>query len=248
MSQQPASVMPFLDHLRELRRRVAWVAGALVVGAVAAFAAYDLYIPLLLEPFGQDLFALGVEEAFVMKLRLAGYGGVILALPMGAYQTLAFILPALESAQRRWLAGLVVGGFGLGLGGAAMAYFQVLPWSIGFLGDPAFLPEQVRNWLSFERAVNFACQLVLAFGLLFQLPIVMLMLLRLGIVHRGHLLAGWRYVVVVLYLAAAILTPPDIPSQLALGTPLIFLYFGTILLAKVLHLGDPPDEGPEATT
>lgn len=233
--------MPFFEHVRELRRRLIISVIGLAVGFVIAFAVYDYYIQILIEPFDERLYATRIEQAFLMKIKISAYVGIIFSFPIHIYNIVAFILPALTRKERKYMIGLLSGSFVLLVIGGYLGYFQILPLSLKFLKSDALIPANVDTWLSFQDSLLFIFQLMLAFVALFQLPLVLLFLMAMNIVRRAQLFRSGRYVIVAIFITAALLTPPDVVSQIGLGLPLIVLYYVTILIAKIFRFGEPDE-------
>jgi sec-independent protein translocase protein TatC len=235
--------MPFLEHLRELRQRLIVSAYAMALGFLVGYALYHHYIGFLIRPFGEQLYIHQIEQGFTLRIRSGIMAGLILSFPVHIYNVLAFIMPALEARERRAIKWLLGGSFCLIMMGGYIGYFQILPLSIKFLKGPDFVPAEVVTQLHFQESLGFVFQIMLAFIALFQLPLVLLILMALGLVKRRWLLRASRYVLVVIFILSAVLTPPDVASQIGLAVPLIILYFLTMLVAKLFKLGeDDPDE------
>ena len=233
--------MPFLHHVMELRKRLIVSIVALVIATIFGFFYYDSYVSTLIQPFGERLYISQIEQGFTTKIRVSLYIGLIISFPIHLYNIIAFILPALTSGERRVLLSFLVGSFILLIGGAVWAYSQVLPMSIQFLKGTSFYPSNVDIWLDYKSSLSFVFQLLLSFLVLFQVPLILLLLLKMGIVKRSWLQRSIRYLIILVFVISAILTPPDIISQLALSIPLIFLLFLTMVFAKVFNLGDSKD-------
>lgn len=238
--------MHILDHVRELRRRVIFSLIALAIGAAVAFVFADAIVALFtvqFENMAQEssldarLFVGNVTEGFVIRLKLALIAGAVLALPAILYNILAFIFPGLKRKERRATLIALIVSFVLAVGGFYYAYTQILPISIEFLTGSDFIPERVGVLLNYASNVDFVLQLLLIAVLLFQLPVVMVMLMRLGVLTRKAALRASRYVIIGILLLSAILTPPDVISQVFLGVPLVGLYFLAILVARIFRFG-----------
>ncbi len=227
--------MPFVEHLRELRTRILRSLVGVIVGAIIGYIFYDSYVHLLTEPFGQTLKMRVVVEGFLMQIKIAFYAGIILSFPLHVYNVTAFVLPALVAKERRVLAVFLCGSLVLGLIGIYMAYFQILPYSVQFLKQ--YQPPGTEYELFFRDNIQLVCQLVIAFIVLFQIPLVMLLLMWFNVVTPATFMRIGRYFIILIFILSAILTPPDIISQIGLAIPLIILYYLAILLAKLFHLG-----------
>lgn len=232
---------PLIAHLIELKTRLirALLAWALATGLCYYFAEdiYRFLIAPLAEAFGPDsgrrLIATGLTETFVSYLRIAMVGGFALGFPMIAAQVYLFVAPGLYKNERRVLAPYLVAAPLLFLAGAAVAYYFVMPKAWQFFvsfeipaGEGA-LPLVVEAKVS--EYLSLVLHIVLAFGLSFQLPVLLLLLIRVGLMRVATLKRGRRYAVVILLTIAAFITPPDILSQLLLFIPLYALYELAIL-------------------
>lgn len=233
--------MPFLEHFRELRYRLKVSLAALLVGGVIGYLAFDTYSAWFTRPLGdQPLYVRGIADAFNMKMQLALYVGLALSAPVHVYNVVAFILPALTGRERRWLWLVLGAAVPLGLLGGSFGYFYVVPTAVRFLLSPELMPKGVQVWLDYKDNYLYALRLSLGFAVLFQFPILLETMLAMGLVTRQTLLNYGRLVVVLIFVAAAIFAPPDAWSMVALALPLIALYYLSILVAKVFHLGDTP--------
>jgi len=246
VNERDQKYMSLVAHLVELRKRLIVSVIAIAAGFAVAFGLYHLVVPFLTEPFlalqlksplSQPLFVNNVTEGFVVRVKIALIGGVILAFPVILYNAVRFVFPGLEKGERRTIAMTLAAAFLLAAGGFYYSYFQMIPLSLRFLTSAGFLPQHVGILLSFRGNISFVLQLLLVTLVLFQLPVLLIVLLRLGVVKRRTALKASRYVVVGAVVLSAILTPPDVVSQIALALPLIVLYFITLLVARVFRLG-----------
>jgi sec-independent protein translocase protein TatC len=232
--------MPILEHLRELRDRLVRALVALVLGCVAGLAVSTRMFEFLARPMRDALEATGkgtlavtaATEGFFVQLKVAVFTGFLLALPVIAYQAWQFIAPALYDQERKHVAPLVAASTTLFLLGAAFAYEVVFRF-----GFPVFLemnPDGVQAMLSIESYLSFATTLLVAFGTSFQLPVVIYFLSRVGLVNHRDLVKGFRYAIVIIFVIAAILTPPDVLSQFMMAIPLLVLYAIGIAVSYVV--------------
>lgn len=245
MADPVADKTPLLTHLVELKRRViratlVWLAAVIL----CYFHATDIY-QFLLRPlvlaFPSDsahkLIATSLTETFVTYLRLAIYGGFFIAFPYIATELYLFLAPGLYKRERKALLPYLIAAPILFLSGAAMAYYLVMPkaWRffVSFEIPDASLPLVVEAKVS--EYLGLVMQLVLAFGLAFQLPVLLTMLVRVGLMSTDTLVRGRRYAVVILLTVAAFITPPDILSQVLLFIPLYALYEISILAARAIE-------------
>lgn len=230
MNEIDESRAPLLDHLIELRRRLLWSVAALVVCFCACLYFARPIFAFLVQPLlaaGQGrLIYTNVFEAFFAEIKVAFFAGLMLAFPIIANQIWQFVAPGLYRQEKRAFLPFLLMTPALFLAGAALAYYVAMPvalhFLLGFQGDIGGVQRDalpgVGNYL------DFVTKFVFGFGVAFLLPVLLLLLERAGIVTRGQLVRGRRYAIVGAFIAAAVLTPPDIVSQLMLAFPLILLY------------------------
>jgi len=226
--------MPFLEHLEELRWRIIRVLVAVIVLTVASFAVSDYLLKFLILSTQQlnhpiHLQVLKVQTVFIIKLELALIFGVVLSLPYLFYQIWAFVSPGLLEKERKYVVPAVLFATLSFLAGAAFAYFLIVPLALDFFLSLA--PESVSNQIALDFYFGFIARLVLVFGVVFELPIVSLFLTKIGLITPDTLKKYRRYAIVIIFIAAAILTPPDPTTQVMLAVPLLVLYEITIWLS-----------------
>ncbi len=237
----PASsllTMPLMEHLRELRKRLMWSVGTLLLGMIAGWFVAEPIITSLTEMCTvceDGLIAVRVLETLVTKLRVAFIVGLALAMPMVLFQAVAFVLPALHGYERRYLWLFLPGASLLFILGMAFGFTIVVPrtvnFLVGFLGDTENLTVQPR----IDDYVSFLTNLVLVIGLAFQTPLVVVLLTKLRIVTPMTLSQYRRHAVLVIAVTAAILTPtPDPFTMFMVMGPMYVLYELGILLARLL--------------
>lgn len=231
--------LPLAEHLRELRRRVLVSFAMLACAFVPCFYFASEIFTLLLYPFtvasgdGMPISMIftAPHEFFFTQLKLALFGALCVSFPMLAFQLYRFVAPGLYARERRAFLPFLLAApllFSLGVG---LVYFVIMPLALQF-----FLNTQIEDGAMAIRMVNrvseylsFAMTLMVAFGLCFQLPIILMLLARAGVVSAADLSHARRYAIVGIFGLAALVTPPDIISQLGLGLPLLILYEASIL-------------------
>lgn len=237
---------PLLAHLIELRQRLIWSLVALLVGFVGAYCfAPELYAFLvrpLAEATGGEprrLIYTGLTEAFVTYIKLALWAGSFLAFPVVATQIWMFIAPGLYREEKRVFMPFLIATPVLFLLGAALAYYLVFPLAWKFFlsfevpAAAGMLPIQLEARVS--EYLSLSMTLIFAFGFTFQLPVLLVLLVRIGVLSAAQLAAFRRYAVVLIFVVAAILTPPDVFSQICLALPLMVLYEVSVLAARVVE-------------
>jgi len=226
--------MSFIEHLSELRVRLVKGLAAVAIFSVAGYIFKGKVLELIRRPLGDTvpLHAFDLFEQFFASLRLAVYTGLFLGLPFLMYQILMFCLPALKPKEKR----IILGGLGFGVillySGIAFSYVLILPMLIPQLSG--FFSTGVEQTFSLNMYVNKIFRFIIAFGLGFQLPIVLIILVRIGVVSVAGLRRNRKYMIIGIFVMAAMLTPPDLISQVLLALPLIVLYEVSILVSVLL--------------
>lgn len=226
----------FTSHLEELRARLLASMLAVMVGIVAGWFLFPPAYRMVCQPIieivraqGGTVMTLGLAESFFTRIKLASVLGLILASPFVLWQLWAFIAPGLTPRERRVAGPIVPVICLLFLLGAALAYLVIPKVAVFFLG---YTLESITPNLMFVDAINFPLKLMVAFGLGFQLPVVLLGLVLLRILTPRLLLRQWRAAILVIALLAAVITPTADPvTMLMLMLPMCLLYFGTVLIA-----------------
>jgi sec-independent protein translocase protein TatC len=196
---------------------------------------------------GDTLIFTGLPEAFFTYLKVALLAGIIVSSPMILYQFWMFVAPGLYKKERRMMAPIVLLSSFFFIGGALFGYFIVFPW--GFKFFLGFATETIRPLPSMKEYFAFSAKLLLAFGLVFELPLVLTFLARLGIVSVDFLKRNRKYALLLFFAGAAILTPPDVVTQVMMAVPLMVLYEISIIGAKIFgKKKSEVDEAEESVT
>ena len=236
--------LPLTTHLQELRRRL--VLSFIAVGAGFALcyafseSIFDiLSAPLLkMMPTGGSLIFTSVAEAFFTYMKVAFISGLILASPFVLYQIWAFVAPGLYRHEKKYVIPFVLAGSFFFAIGILFAYYVALP--VGFKFLLGFATDFIKPLPSMKEYLSFSIKFLLAFGLVFEFPVVLVLLVRIGVVDAKTLAKQRKYAILLIFIFAAILTPPDIISQLIVALPMIGLYELSILLSKLFGKKSPP--------
>jgi sec-independent protein translocase protein TatC len=231
--------MPFLEHLDELRSRLIWMGVTVLALSVAGFFIITeldviglLKRPIVpLVPEGMLLYT-SPTEPMAVTLKLSFVVGIILSAPVLIYHIWGFLAPALFEHEKKAVVPAVIGGFLLFLLGVAMAYFLVLPLALQFL--LGFQTQALAPIITIGEYLRFATRLILAFGIIFELPLVALMLSMLGLIDAGTLRKFRRHAIVAVSLLSALLTPADVGTMLMMMVPLLVLYEISVLLVALV--------------
>jgi sec-independent protein translocase protein TatC len=225
--------MPLTDHLEELRRRLIVSLIVLGLGTALVWNWSGQLMSWLAQPAGGLVF-LAPTEAFFTRLKVSLFGGLLVSLPILLHQAWAFTARAVTDRLRRSVLLALPVSYFLFLAGVALSVFVVVPAALKFL--IAYGSSDVRPMLTVGTYVDFVTSLSVAFGVVFQLPLVLLLLNRAGLITRGQLAAKRRYVYLGSFIAAAMLTPgPDMVSQVALAVPMILLFELSLLAMLWTH-------------
>jgi len=231
--ESKTKAMGFIDHLEELRRRLLKAAITIVIFSVVAFYFADKLVQFIRIPLRDEiqLYNIQVTGAFYAYMKIAIITGIIASLPVVFYQMWAFIAPGLYKREKLTILPLVFISTILFLIGAAFCYIMVLPLAFEFL--MSFSEGQVINNITISSYISFVGLLLVAFGCGFQLPIIAYFLGRMGIITSRMLSKARRYAIVGILIIAAIITPPDVFTQVLLAIPLYILYEISILVVKL---------------
>jgi len=228
------SRMGLMEHLGELRTRLIWVVGALLIGTLVSFVFVERLLAIITEPVGQPLLSLGPTDTIGIFFRVGFVSGAVLAMPVIVYHIVAFIAPGLYPHEKRMLFLLLPGVMLLFLTGAWFAFYIMLPVATGFLQN--FLGTVINQEWSIDRYINFVTRIVFWIGVFFETPLVIAFLARIGLVTGPRLLGLWRQAMVGISVIAAIITPTVDPVNMAIVMlPLIVLYFLGVGLAYILY-------------
>ncbi len=232
------SQAPLLDHLVELRGRLVRCVAALSLAFAVCLYFADPILGFLVQPLIQagesQLIFTKLYEVFFVELKVALFAGFCVSFPIIANQLWAFVAPGLYANEKRAFLPFLFATPLLFTAGAALAYYVVMPtafrWFLGFQGEAGGL--SIEALPAANEYLGLVMQFILAFGISFLLPILLLLLHRAGIVTRQQLAGARRYVIVAIVAVAAIVTPPDPGSQLILAVPLFLLFEGSLMLMR----------------
>jgi len=237
--------MPLIEHLMELRQRLLWSVGAFFISFVICYYFSQQIYGFLAQPLANVLAEQGggdrrmiftaLYEAFFTYLKVAFFGAVFFSFPIWATQLWLFIAPGLYRSEKRTITPFLVASPFLFLAGAALAYYFIFPMAWHFFisfetpAGAGTVPIQLEAKVS--EYLSLVMHMILAFGIAFQMPVLLVLLCKVGILDVQKLRKGRRYAIVGMFVTAAIITPPDVISQVGLAVPLILLYEISILFA-----------------
>jgi len=223
--------MPFLDHIEELRKRLIKGIVSIVILAIISFAFADYVFKFLTIPLGEvQLHFTEITGSFYAYLKISLFTGMFLALPIIFYQLWKFVGPGLYAQEKKVVLPMAFFSTILFLGGSSFCFFIVLPFALNFL--ISYGEEVMNPIITVSSYISFSSLLIISFGLAFQLPVIGYFLGKIGIVTGKGLCKGRAYAVVAFLIGAAILSPPDVFTQILLAGPLYLLYEITIIIVK----------------
>ncbi len=244
--------MPFTSHLEELRTRLIRCFITVGVGFVVAYGFKEKIFTILTRPLisvmqqGEKLIFTGLPEAFFTYLKVAFLTGLMLAAPVIIYEFWMFVAPGLYKKERKLLIPIVILSTIFFMGGSLFGYFIVFPF--GFKFFLGFASETIQPLPSMSEYLKFTSKLLLAFGLVFELPLVITFMARLGIVTVPFLKKNRKYALLLFFIGASILTPPDVVTQIMMALPLMALYEISILGARLFGKKKTDEEGSDEKT
>ena len=244
-----------IPHLAELRKRLAISAASLIVMFFVMFYFHEFLLNWMVAPLNQALIAVGkvsihaangmvttsqVGGAFFVALKVSFFAAIIAALPVILSQIWLFIAPGLYSHEKKMIIPFILGGTIMFIVGVLFAYYVVTPFGFDFLitfGSFRFTPL-----INIEDYVGFFTKIMFGFGIAFELPVFAYFLALLGLVNDRQMMAFFKYAIVIIFIVAALLTPPDVLTQLLMAGPLLVLYGASILIVKMVNPAEDEDE------
>lgn len=226
--------LSFFDHVDELRSRIIKSVLSFLILSIVAYQFADRFLAFLVRPIGRVIFT-SPSEAFLAKLSITFLAGFFLSLPIVLFQIWRFVYSALTARERKFV--LIYGPLSLLLfmGGSAFGYFVMVPVSLNFL--MGFSSDVVLPMITVDKYISFIGSFVLAFGITFEMPIVLAFLAQIGIATPEFLRQHRRWAVIIILVVSAVLTPPDVFSQLLMALPLFVLYEASIVVCQAIMRG-----------
>lgn len=230
--------MPFLEHLEELRWRFLKIISVVFVLTIVTFFFSDYILNFFLYStkhlkYDINLQVLKVQTIFIIKLEIALIIGIVISMPIIFYQIWAFIAPGLLKKEKKYVVPVILFATLSFLAGSSFAYFIIVPYALEFFLSLA--PPSVTNNIAIDFYFGFIIRIILVFGVVFELPVLSLFLTKIGLLTPQFLRKYRRYAIIIVFIAAALLTPPDPTTQIMLGIPLVILYEVTIWISYFFY-------------
>lgn len=226
---------PFLEHLEELRKRIILVLISIILLSALSYTYAEKTLRFLAR-YVNSLVFISPQEAFLSYLKISLFSGLVLSVPVILFNALKFIWVALNKREKSVFIAYLIAGVLLFGAGILFSYYIALPAAINFL--LSFSSDLIRPFISVAKYISFSVFLMLAFGVAFETPLFIVLLTRLGIVNSRTLRKQRRYFIILLFIISAMLTPPDVITQILLAVPLIVLYEISILFAGIAERKD----------
>lgn len=224
--------MSFLDHLEELRQRLIKSLIAVVIFSIGAYFISEWLVNVVSAPLHEvGVYFKAPAEAFLVRLKISIFAGAVVAAPVLFYQLWMFVGPGLYRSEVKIVIPIVLSSTIFFLIGGGFCFFYVIPLAIRFL--LTFATENMQPMIMIGDYISFAGMMVLAFGLVFELPVASFILGRMGVIDHKLLAKGRKYSLIGILILAAILTPPDVISQILLAGPLYLLYEISIVVVRI---------------
>ncbi len=224
-----AKTASLVNFASEIRNRLLVICASIGVGFAMAYPFSEKIVALIQKTINQQLVFVNPTEAFFVNLKVSFFAGIVLALPFILYQTWKLISPGLKEAKKYTFIFILFATI-LFLTGAAFAYFLIIPFGTEFL--LSYANEQIKPMITIGNYLSFSLKLILAFGLIFQLPIMMLFITKHGIVDCKTLAKNRKYAIIISFATSAILTPPDVFTQVLMALPMIILFEISLFISR----------------
>ena len=228
--------MSLSGHLKELRNRIIVVLVVLIVGMVACFSYSDPIVGILTSigtKCGYEFIQIRPQEVLMVYFSMSLLCGFLIALPLTAYEVFAFCSPGMKKKEKRFLGLALTFGLLFFVFGVYFAYKITLPFMLGFLIK--FGGETIVSAISIQEYVSFVLLVFVIFGVIFELPVISVLLTGLGLIKPDWIIKARKPMIVVIFIIAAVITPPDIVSQIMVAIPIVGLYELSILLSKFVY-------------
>lgn len=226
--------LTLIEHLAELRKRVMLSAMALIAATIVCYLYVEPVVRDMLKAAEKyDFVYLSPSELFLSYIKLSFTAGAAIAAPIILLQLWLFIVPALKKKEKRSILLSLIGGTVLFIVGVIFCYKIVIPFTLEFFAKMNI--DEIKPMISFQSYLSFITSMLLCFGVVFELPVLMMLLASFGLLKSSFLKKNGKYAVLIIFIVAAIITPPDVISQLLIAIPMLLLYELGYLLTKIIE-------------
>lgn len=227
--------MPVTQHLEELRSRLISMVTAVLVGTVIAYFFRHPILEFLQVPIKKvlkdnPLRFFSLMEPFIVHIKVSVYTGIFISIPVILYQLWMFVAPGLLERERKYILPFILMGSLFFLFGASLCYYIILPYGTAFFIN---FDTTLQSTINIAGYISFCTRLILAFGIVFQLPLVLLLLSKIGLISSKTLTTNRKYAYLLFFIVAAILTPPDPLTQMLMAVPLVVMYELSVILTRI---------------
>lgn len=229
--------LSYFEHILELRKRFIYIIIFFIISAVLSYFYSNKFIAIIIDILKEELYVQKITEAFTTKIKVAIYLASFLTVPFAIFQITFFLFPALTKKEKMIYIVTLFSFFILFAIGFIFAFKSVLPLSINFLKSDFLFTENIKRIINYSDFISFFFLFLIAFGIAFQFPVVFIMLLYFRVIKLSFLTKNFKYFVILIFVLSAIITPPDVVSQVLMALPLLVLYILTIIIAFILRIG-----------
>jgi sec-independent protein translocase protein TatC len=227
-----------IERVLNFRKKILAVLGSVVILSAVCYFFYPFFFSLIRSQIGENLYARDILEGFTSRLNFSLVMGIFLSIPFFLFHLVSFIFPVLKGGDRIFFLFTVIFSLILFIIGIVLAYFFVIPSLIGFFKSKDFFPDFVRLQLTYENVIGFFYEFLIGFGICFELPVVLIFLLKKKLMRQEFLFKNFKYFFISVFIIAAVFTPStDVVSQIILALPMIVLLLITMLAVKIFGLG-----------
>jgi len=235
--------LSLLGHIKSLRKRVALSLISIILALIPTYYAYDTVIAWLLASLAHSEIPASIVitqlgEGFLVKLKIWALMAIVVTLPIHLVNALTFIFPGLSSKEKRVLSIVLIASVSLAGLSIGLTYVYLIPFSVQFLTSTGLIPSNVGIMLQFKDNLQTIINMMMMGVIVFQFPVILEELMYFNLLKRQTLISGSRYVIVIIFIISAIVTPPDVVSQIGFAIPLLLLYALTLGLAYIMDWGN----------
>ncbi|MFW6309202.1 MAG: twin-arginine translocase subunit TatC [bacterium] len=225
--------MSLIEHLAELRSRIIITIALIFLCTIGSYVFVDKIIAFLTAPAGREMVFLSPTEAFLARIKVAIFTGILISLPVIFFQGWRFLLPALKNNEKKYFYIIFPLSLVFFFGGLVFGFMVVIPFAIRFF--LSFASESLVPMFSLHNYLSFIISVLIPFGIIFELPLIVSVMTKLHLISSSFLRKQRKFAIILIFIIGAILTPPDIVSQMLMAGPLLLIYEGSIIIARIIE-------------